>query len=200
MEARMKLKKYLARAAIVGALTFLPLGQRVEAQQQMCVDFEPPLVLGTQYGAPGPNPMGQVVFTSSQIPVAVDYFIWSNGGTTFNYAQIDPMASPIGSGQSIRTNNINLTFNFSQVGFLPVRVTFSYRDLGGNENLSVNGCPPFAGDLVNAPSAMCGANIAVSTSPMSGGVAGKVELQGLVFNMRVGGQEFWLDDVCVHEK
>lgn len=196
----MEITKHLARAVIVGVLTFQPLGQMVAAQQQMCVDFEPPLALGTQYGAPVPNNIGQVVFTSNQIPVAVDNFIWSNGGITFNYAQIDHMASPIGGGQSIRTNEIDLTFNFSQVGFLPKRVTFSYRDLGGNENLSVNGCFPFNGDLANAPAAMCGANIAVSTAPVSGGVAGKVELQGIVFTMRVGGQELWLDDVCVHEK
>ena len=88
-------------------------------------------------------------------------------------------------------------FIFSQVGFIPRRVTLAYLDLGGNENISVNGdpFPAFIGELANAPPAMGGANVVVT--PSSGG-AGKVEIDGAVFILKIGGQEFWLDDVCAH--
>jgi hypothetical protein len=191
-----------AKVLAAVCLISLPAGQAVEAEQGMCVNFEPPLVLGTQYGAPAASPMGSVVFTTGRIPVAIDYFVWASGGTTYNYAQIDPpQPSLMGSGQSIQTNNINLLFDFSQTGFLPRRATFAFLDLGGNENLSVNGAPIFNGDLPMAPPAIGGANVAVTATTIgTSGSAGTVQLEGMIFSLRIGGQEFWLDDVCVYEK
>jgi len=167
--------------------------------QPVCVDFEPPLPLGATYGAPAGNTIGDIVFTTNQIPVAVDFFFWPAAGGTFEYAEIDNAPVPIGAGQSIRTNNINLLFDFSAVGFTPSTTTFTFLDLGGNENFSVNGCPTFNGDLAKLPPLMCGTRLSVSSSGVPGGIEGKVEAQGPVFTLKVGGQEFWLDDVCVQK-
>ena len=165
---------------------------------QVCVDFEPPLVAGTQYGQPVGQPNGTVIFTTNGIPVSIHDFVFVGSGGTFNLAQIEVAPVPFGSGQSIRSNNINLEFNFSAIGFTPSQVTFEYLDLGGFENISVNGnpSPPFAGEFSAAPNPIGGAGIAVTSTPVQGGRSGTVTLTGAVTRLRVGGQELWLDQVC----
>jgi hypothetical protein len=96
----------------------------------------------------------------------------------------------------MRTNNINLEFDFSNIGFAPSEVRFEFLDLGGAENLSVNGSPIFAGDLPAVPSPVGGVNVSVLTTPVAGGKKGIVILTGAVQKVRVGGQEFWIDNVC----
>src|SRR5262249_2247584 len=114
---------------------------------EVCVNFEAPFTVGDQYGAPAGHHSGDVVFTSNGIPVSVHDFAFSGGGGTFNLAKIDVAPVPFGSGQSMRTNNINLEFDFGAIGFAPREVRFEFLDLGGVENISVNGSPIFVGDL-----------------------------------------------------
>jgi hypothetical protein len=195
-----KMKFHNITWAVYAAVILMGISvARDGAAQPICVDFESPLVPGTQYGAPVGNTVGEIVFSSGPIPVAVDHFAWGSGSGTFNYAEIDSNPQPVGSGQSITTNNINLVFDLSQVGFVPKNVTFAYVDRGGNENLSINGCPTFVGELSGASSSMCGATISVSPSGSSDG-SGKVVIEGFIFSVKVGGQEFWMDDLCVYEK
>jgi hypothetical protein len=163
---------------------------------EVCVDFEPPLSVGTQYGTPAGNKSGDVVFTTNGIPVSVHDFIFVNGGQAFFSAQIDSAPVPFGSGQSIRTNNINLEFDFGGIGFIPDVVQFEFLDLGGFENLSVNDSPIFAGELTAVPNPIGGVNVSVSTTPVMGGKKGVVTLNGGIKRIRVGGQEFWIDNVC----
>lgn len=162
----------------------------------VCVDFEPPLAAGTQYGLPAGQPIGTVIFTTNGVPVSIHDFVFVGGGGTFNLAKIEVAPVPFGSGQSIRTNNINLEFDFSGIGFSPSQVQFEFLDLGGSENISVNGSPVFAGELSAAPSPIGTVNIAVASTPVAGGKKGTVVLTGAVNKLRVGGQEFWIDQVC----
>ena len=162
----------------------------------VCVDFEPPLALGTQYGAPAGHAPGTVVFTSNGIPVSVYDFFFVGGGSTFNFAEIDAAPFPFSPGQSINTNNINLEFDFSGLSFEATALRLSYLDLGGHENLSVNGSPLHIGELSAAPTPMGGVNVTVSTVAVPGGQRGNVSLSGTVKRLRIGGQEFWLDQVC----
>jgi hypothetical protein len=166
---------------------------------EICVDFEPPLSVGTQYGAPAGHQSGNVVFSTHGIPVSVHDFNFAGGGGTFNVAHIDVAPVPFGSGQSMRTNNINLEFDFSNIGFAPNEVKFEFLDLGGSENISVNGSPIFAGELSSVPSPIGGVNVSVSTTPVTGGKKGIVILTGAVQRIRVGGQEFWIDNVCARQ-
>ncbi len=161
-----------------------------------CVDFEPPLVAGTQYGQPVGQLPGTVIFTTNGIPVSVHDFLFLNAGGTFNLARIEPPPVPFGSGQTIRTNNINLEFDFSPIGFPTSQVQFEFLDLGGLENISVNGSPIFAGELAAAPNPIGGVGISVTTVPVTGGKRGTVTLTGVVKTLRIGGQEFWIDQVC----
>jgi hypothetical protein len=170
--------------------------RRRKAAAQVCVDFEPPFIVGTQYGAPAGHSSGDVVFTVSGIQVSVHNFDFPGGGGTFNVANIDVAPVPFGSGQSMRMNNINLEFDFNSIGFAPREVRFEFLDLGGFENISVNGSSIFIGDLSAVPSPIGGVNISVSTTPVAGGKKGIVILTGAVQKIKVGGQEFWIDNVC----
>ena len=171
--------------------------------QVACVDFEPPLVLGTQYGIPVPNTPGDLVFTSNNIAVRVWDFAFIGGGGTFNVATIEAaLTSPtsFGTGQIMHTNNINLEFDFSSTGFKVAQVDLKYLDLGGYENLSVNGSSPtYIGDLAKAPSSIGGVNLAIVATPVTRGTTGTLTLTGTVKTIRLGGQEFWIDEVCARE-
>lgn len=162
----------------------------------VCVDFEPPLTVGTEYGAPAGNSPGDVVFTTNGVPVSVENFDYIGTGGTFNLAYIDTATSFFGNGQTIRTNNINLEFDFSNIGFRTSRVDLEFLDLGGFENLSVNGSTVFAGELTSAPSPIGGVTLVFSTTPVPGGNKGNLTLKGAVTTLRIGGQEFWIDNVC----
>jgi hypothetical protein len=177
----------------------VPPRHRKTGSRQVCVDFESPFTVGTQYGAPAGHNSGDVVFTTNGIPVSVHDFNFIGGGGTFNVANIDLGPAPLGSGQSMRTNNINLEFDFSSIGFTPKEVRFEFLDLGGFENISVNGSPTFVGELSSVPSPIGGVNVSVSTTPVGGGRKGVVILTGAVQRIRVGGQEFWIDNVCTKE-
>ncbi|HEX7041127.1 MAG TPA: hypothetical protein VF202_13495, partial [Trueperaceae bacterium] len=125
--------------------------------------------------------------------VAVVDFVFVGGGGTFNVATID---TAMGTDQDMGTNNINLAFDFTQLQFEPAKVTLDFLDLGGFENLAVNGSTLFAGELSAAPATVGGATVTVTTTPVPGGVSGTLELTGAIDMVQVGGQEFWLDDVC----
>lgn len=169
--------------------------------QVVCLDFEPPLTLSTQYGSPAGQSPGDIAFTTNGIPVSVWEFVFTNGGGTFNLAQVDTAPVAFGSGQSMRLNNLNLEFNFSQVGFQVSQVKVEFLDLGGFENLSVNSNPnpPFAGEFSAAPNPIGGIGLAVNTVPVTGGTQGTLTLTGQVDTLRIGGQELWIDNVCVQE-
>jgi len=165
-----------------------------------CVTFGPPPPAGTEYGQPAGNTPGQVVLvTADGIKMAVYDFVYTSGGGTFRTAKIESPTPMFGDGQTIRTSNINLEFDFSGLGAPVSEVTLEFRDAGGNENLAVNGQPSpiYAGELVSAPSVIAGVTVTVTSTSMPGGKKGKVVFRGPIQTIRIGGQEFWLDNVCV---
>ncbi|MFV9677942.1 MAG: CARDB domain-containing protein [Methanosarcinales archaeon] len=167
-----------------------------------CVDFGPPPTVGTQYGSPAGNVPGDVVLlVPNGIQMSVYDFRWTGGGGTFNKARIEMPPHPFGTGQTINTNNINLEFDFTGIGFPVSKVEFQYLDLGGFENFSINGqpVPVYAGELSGVPSPIAGVNVTVTSVPVPGGKIGTVVLTGSVHNLRIGGQEFWIDNVCAKE-
>jgi hypothetical protein len=168
-----------------------------EPPTQVCVDFEPPLVAGTQYGTPAGQAPGAVVFTTNGIPVSIQNFNFVGGGGGFNSAEIEAATASFGSGQIIRTNNLNLEFDFTAVGFPVSQVQFEFLDLGGSENVSVNGSPIFAGDIASTPGTLGGVNVTVTSAPVPSGKKGTVTFTGAVSRLRIGGQEFWIDQVCM---
>ena len=162
-----------------------------------CFTFEPPLVLGTTYGPP--LAPGATILTTGPLTMSIENFVQVSGNTSFNQAAISaPPAGGTGN-QMFRTNNIN--FKVVSSGSISL-VTLDYVDLGGSENLSVNGSSVRAGDLTSLPTTIGGVRITVTQMPVlnAGGVqigrSGKLKLQGPISQFLVGGQEFWVDNVC----
>jgi hypothetical protein len=174
----------------------VPARRLAAGVSEICVGFEPPLTVGTQYGAPAGHNNGDQVLVTNGVPISVHEFRLLDGSATFNVASIDVAPVAFGSNQSLRLNNINVEFDFSGVGFAVRQLSFDFLDLGGHENFSVNGSQLFVGELSAIGSPMDGVATSVSTTSVSGGSAGRVVLSGPVQRVRIGGQELWIDNIC----
>ncbi|HEX6039886.1 hypothetical protein [Longimicrobium sp.] len=166
----------------------------------VCVDFSVP-ALGATAGGTAGNLPGDLWFTESLIPVTLRTFHHPPGfGTTFGDATVLGAFVTFGSGQIVNTNNINLGFDFSGIGFVPSSVTFQWRDYGGYENLRVNGSGIYVGELTGAPSPIGGATVSHvwGWSPGNNYKQGTTTLTGPVSILGIGGQEFYLDNVCAN--
>jgi hypothetical protein len=193
------MKPNVSASILIATVLCALLAALPAAAQPACVTFEPPLVVGTTYGAPVGQSSGDLAFVSSGIPVRVYNFRLITGPWTFNRAYIDNAPYPFGSGQSIRSNNINLLFDFRSLPFPVKRVKLAFLDLGGYENLAVNGSPIHVGELTAAPPVLGGVSVSVASAPLPppfGGKTGSVVLKGPVSWMLIGGQELWIDEVC----
>jgi hypothetical protein len=160
-----------------------------------CVNFDA-IALGTEYGNCAGDAPGDVIFTDNAVEVSVDDFHFPVGGT-FGCASVVVPFGGFGGGRIVGTNNINLTFDFSAFGFADA-VRFEFADLGGFENIGVNGDPVCVGELTAAAPCLLpsGVILTVVTDPMLGGVRGTATLTGVITSLTVGGQEFWLDSLC----
>lgn len=191
----MSLRKKLAfLLPLLGVLFTLP-----SQAQPACVNFGPPPALGTLYGAPAAQVSGDLAFTESLVNVYV-YNFKTLSGITFNRAQIVLPPVAFSAGQSIRTTNIALLFDFSGVGFNVKRVTLYYLDLGGYENLKVNASNVYVGELTSVPPFLAGNSVTVTSSPTPPPVHGKtgtvVVTGASLTSLLIGGQELWIDKVC----
>ncbi len=172
-----------------------------DAKQQrlpivVCVDFESPLVPGTIYGKPANQQPDEIAFTTADgITVKVEELMINidNGAKMFDSAVVQAAPGELGSGQSIRINNINLEFDFSNIGFITSKVDFRFYS-GGIMNLSVNRSPIFLGDLSNIPPSIGGVNVSVAQSEDRR----VLTFTGEVKILTVGGQEFGIDNVCAY--
>ena len=164
-----------------------------------CVDFGAPLVLGTVYGSSTGLAPGSIAFTTAGIPVILRRFTMSSGNNSFGFAQLVNPPFVFASGQSLRLNNISVEFYFGNAQPVVQMATLAFLDTGGNENLSINGAQ-YVGDIRSVPPSLAGVSISVSTVPLSPpslGVSGRLTLKGVIHTFAVGGQEFWIDDLCV---
>jgi hypothetical protein len=163
-----------------------------------CVYFDVP-PLGATFGGPAGHLPGQGVFSENGIKVGVQRFFWIGGGWAFNLATIvnSPLAG-FGAGKVAELNNINLFFDFGNLGWTPTTVKFEWLDLGGFENLKVNGSGVYIGELTAAPTPLGGVGVSHGWFFVPGGKQGSTKLSGLTSIFWVGGQEFYLDNVCAY--
>ena len=153
-----------------------------------CVEFDS-LPVGTSWGGAAGDLPGDVVYTEAGIPVSVHDFEWFSGGT-FGEAHDYPWPP----GRAVWTNNINLGFDFTGLPSVPTRTTVHFRDLGGFENLSVNGVPIAVGELKSGT--WGGVNVLVYSISIGGGRQGVAIFDGPLSQLVIGGQEFAIDWVC----
>lgn len=186
----------LAGLAVVAALSTLASGCAI------CVDFEPPVAAGSNWGSAAGTAPGTVILTTNGVAVSAESFAWTSGGGAFNKAQID-VAPPyaFASGQALRANNISVGFDYGSMGGVQ-EVTVKILDLGGFENLSVNGSSTHVGELSASPATLGGVSVSLATTPLSPPVSGKrgtLTLRGPVQRFLIGGQELWIDDICARK-
>lgn len=161
------------------------------------VDFEAPLTIDTKYGQPtGISPDTQI-FTAGNIQVTVMEFTTGGANRVFDYAAIESSPAGFTGTQVMRFNNISVHFFFGNVGFPVSEVSFDYMDMGGTESLST-GAFQFVGEIIDAPSAVVAQTVSVTSSTIPGGKRGTVTITGTnIDKVVIGGQEFWIDNLCV---
>ena len=142
----------------------------------------------------GTHAPGDFAFSEDLAMVTVDEF-FSAGTPYFNTARVQPAMAIFGNGQIMNLDNIDLVIDFTADG----NVTFEYLNLGGSVNLQVNGYAavlegPDLASLVGTVAP--GVTLNVATVAVGGGVRGTATLTGGVYKLRVGGQEFWVDDMA----
>jgi hypothetical protein len=164
-----------------------------------CVNFEPTPPLGTTYGTPSGQTPGTVVLFANGVIGTVERFATPGGGSFFNLARVENPPTLFGTAQSLRLNNTALRFHFFALPFRPVRLTFRYLDLGGIENLAINGNAPFMGQISTPPAVISGFTVNASSAAAPGGRRGTLTIQGgALRDVSIGGQELWIDQVCAN--
>lgn len=150
-----------------------------------CVDFEsvPPMA---SY-AVGDD------FFDSEAQMTLYPFTWSNGTVfTGGTASVGQAGLAGGTGQEMNLNNINMGFDFGN----PVSsLSLLFGEYGGNLNMEVNGIFVNFDNFADIHGATIG-GASVSVINGLGSDKGKLMLDGVIFDFRVGGQELWIDDVC----
>ena len=164
-----------------------------------CVNFES-VPLGTQFDSASGYSSGDDIFVENCIPVSIYNIQFSTTSVGFEYCRIDNDLTGFGDGNTMKYNNVNLLFDFESLGYEADEVSFEIADLGGIENISVNDTPVFIGEITTAP-----LNIATdvelnisSISTISSGYECVVTLTGPIRKLLVGGQEFWIDNICAN--
>lgn len=162
-----------------------------------CVKFNS-VAPTARWGTPAGHSSGDVVHTEDGIPVAVQEFYWSATTTHFGSTRVRPSFTVSGE-QSINTNNINLEFDFTQLPFTPNEVLVIFRDTGGFENIAVNGSTVIRGELASGSAG--GVSWTVDSTPEANpsNRFGTVTINGNVTNLKIGGQEFWIESVCARK-
>ncbi|MFH1296914.1 MAG: hypothetical protein ABIJ04_06530 [Bacteroidota bacterium] len=127
----------------------------------------------------------------------MEWFFWTLTSGTFGTGLIGLPFSGFGAGHIMQLNNLNLRFPFAALGYQVGKVTFEFAHLGGMENLSVSGLPPYIGELT-AATVPPPYSINVTSIPITGGIKGTVTITGPITEVMMGGQEFALDNVCAY--
>ena len=145
---------------------------------------------------------GDLIFTESGVDVYIDSMTWFSGMKGYFNAYVDTSICGFGSGKIMRFNNVSLTFDVNQIN--TNNISFIFWDLGGDENLQVNGGLLYViSDFwtlpaVVAPGVTCIVDT-VSADTCLYGFIGKVILNGMISELRIAGQELWIDSVCIDD-
>lgn len=186
--------RFFSLIAFVMCLAVMP---GVMALDDTCFDFEDlspndgGWSTGDSFVSQGQN------FTLSK------FYYYPDGDTDIGDAWVDlgddmcflPGTMP---SQALWLCNVNVGLDLSSYSEYPQCVRFDYWQSGGNLNLEINGDllneeevqdfdGQVAGDVV----------VRVISDPDAYGYCGTVELRGVVQSLKVGGQEFYIDNLCL---
>lgn len=147
-----------------------------------------------------PVPPGGIIYSTGSVDFYIDELHSLSGFIGFNYIEADnSVAAYTGSGISLMTNNVTAGFDLSSIDV--DTLCFDFVDMGGHEELTINGSTFLTldgyGELMTAPATLGGVVVSVTGSSLGFGFVGSVVLVGDVTDLKIGGQEFWIDNVCI---
>lgn len=162
------------------------------------------LVLGEQIVVGGAPPSNS--FQPPTMDIGAHPFTWATGTTTSGgYANIENAGHAGGSGNEITVNNIVISID---VGFGQTlnALRFSFGEYGGNLNVSVNNSFTNFQNFSDINGKTIGGVAVNVLSGGSGNDKGQIEFTGTMSEQTsglgqfaVGGQELYIDDICLSE-
>lgn len=159
--------------------------------QNQCVDFDTAQTpLNKRYMRPR-----LTVLNLPPVQISTSNFLHLSGRTTFVSAIIERVTR-FGTERVLRLNNASIAVKNLTSIQRPNVVSFDFLDLGGIENFAVNGSTVNVIDISSLPSLINNIQVSVTTNTVSGGKVGRVELKGSIREFSIGGQEFWIDNIC----
>lgn len=184
---------WLALLVVVGMLAAFiaaPSPAQAASAALQCAAFED-LTLGARYV------VGDSF--SSTLQFEVKPFKWLDGSdTSTGFVEVSNGLMAAGSGQELTVNNARVRLLLPATATAPAIVALGVRfgEYGGNVNLLINGALQNVENLA----ALDGMTIGGAVVSVTGGLgndAGELRIEGLIHEFEIGGQEFFLDDVCV---
>ena len=167
-----------------------------------CIDFED-FPVDTEYKAEN-YPAGSTLFTKHDVPVTIDSFYYEDGdagmwGASVN--TLNPNFAPDIIGNAFWISNTTVIYDFTSLDYDVKELTFHFWDGGGITNFSVNGEDIKISDkLTELPKDIApGVDFFlefIEETDQYYGSWGQITLSGNIETLRIGGQEFFMDNVC----
>lgn len=160
------------------------------------LDFEN-VPVGTRYGRQFGNTPGQIVLTQDGIRMSVEnFFFTSQNFVGFARGEVGGNVDPFFPSTPLELDNLNVRFDFTQVGFDVTQVSLEYLELGGLDNFSVNGQPI----IETTPLSLLPTNIAPGVALLNELLdastgRSRITLIGDIDSVLIGGQEFGVDTI-----
>lgn len=178
----MKRSRVILSCLISALLAAILFAQNASA---MVVDFED-LSLGATYN------VGDSFTTSGVVITGQEFFLLPSGSKTDGFAKVEDVNKAGGAGNEIRTNNINLSFDF---GIILTGLALQYGEFGGNINLEINGSLANVGNFADLPANLGGTSVFTLDTGTPGQSSGAMFVTGIINSFKIGGQELWIDNV-----
>lgn len=153
-----------------------------------CVNFQ---------SLPGGAAMGVgTTFTDSGINMRTLSFQWDNGAwTNGGVAVVDALNAAGGTGLELNLNNITVAFSLGQQPASLIRLRFG--EYGGNLNIKLNNDFRNFQNMQDIDGAVIGGVAVQVPTGGNGNDMGTLRLSGTIHSFSIGGQEFYIDDVCI---
>lgn len=177
---------------IEGPVSSLTVGGQELAIDRLCFHEDCDRLVDLEYLPVGATLMVGDSLTQDGVTVTGAPFQWDSGvWTSAGEARVDNAGQAGRTGLDMSLDNITLMFD---AGATITTARIWYHDAGGSVNLDVDGDHRSALDFIDVLSPVGGGSYWAVQGPDGYGV---IELEGTFATVALGGQELWIDDVCL---
>jgi len=159
----------------------------------ICTGFDE-LEMGEEYNE-ATQPPGANLFNINGINATLEPFTYFDGSTDIHGVWVDHGIEAPLEDNALWISNSTLLFDFSDLNEPTTQVRFDYWDGGGEENIAINGMPVLVvNDFSEVPQNIApDVTLTLSFTPP---FVGQIILEGNIQSLKIGGQEFMLDNLC----